>query len=1083
METMSRRSTDSIESVHSFSNTIRLSLANRHSIEFVSLSSTCKHIDEGDIVERRLNSDTIVRNSDELADVRLDLESPHSRTIAIRWWILTLSCMLMFGNFYAYDLPASLNKPLQSYLNVTDEPYQYQLNLLYSLYSLPNIIIPFFGGYLVDRFGTKRLMTFLSFLVCVGQLLFTFGVTYRNFFIMQTGRIVFGLGGESLSVAQTRITAKWFKGKELAFALGINISVSRLGTVLTDFLSPFLAFSVSIPVALWAGFMMCLISMACGIGLNAIDEYGKDELKRVSLSSYELVEKGSDDLSPLQSDDDNKNSLELGQQRLRYKNGIIENSSRETLIHAEDNERVKKSLSLIAALNLSHFPLPFWQIVLVMCLMFATVIPFNTILAALLQLKWYHGNPKKAAQIMAIPDITSAILVPFVGTLVDKYGRRSLILFTCGLSMAVVHLLLGFLPTDYLTSPIPVLMVLGFSYSLLLTFWPCIPLVVPDDYVATAFGLAISAQNLALTIFPIVVAWLVTRDISYRLTDARMVVVISTRTLFAKPPRSDYFATVLSDTPPPYDLLIAPDDADAAKHFTLIARTLFKAKKCVIIVGAGISVAAGIPDFRSADGLYNLVKSRYPSTVVKGKDLFDASLFRDPVSTSIFYSFIAELKILSDAAHLTRTHDFIKRLSTTGKLLRCYTQVLFLIFIYLIPSHFFTPPKIKNIDCLESRLNLAPPPTKSSQTPSTSKGRAPVTPLPQLVHLHGALDTLICTICKSTVAFANGHITACQSGKPPACDACATSALLRESLGKRTLATGVLRPNIVLYGEHHAEGENIAKCVSSDVRKRPDVVVVMGTSLKVDGIKVLVRDLAKSVKAARENNSSTGGIVVLFNRTRLGKEWDGVFDYQVLGDVDDCVELVEREFLKLETIGSGKKGNSGATGNLKITQFMKSVKEGSTAPQSSLKSGSGGAKSNNKIDNQENGPPIFHTIAPVKLAIKASALSDSEVSLTTVPSVSKILEILPPAAEGVTVTTPRKSHGNCNREKFLNQKGSETPSKYLQILKLEDNVEIDGNIHQCLSEAVDSRSNSAANAESPTKKCKTIAQLEKFGAC
>ncbi|KAJ3073642.1 hypothetical protein HDU99_001867, partial [Rhizoclosmatium hyalinum] len=80
------------------------------------------------------------------------------------------------------------------------------------------------------------------------------------------------------------------------------------------------------------------------------------------------------------------------------------------------------------------------------------------------------------------------------------------------------------------------------------------------------------------------------------------------------------------------------------RHFTLIAGALRRAKKVVAVAGAGISVSAGIPDFRSADGLYNLVKNKYPQSVVKGKDMFDASLFRDPTSTQIFYSFIAELK-------------------------------------------------------------------------------------------------------------------------------------------------------------------------------------------------------------------------------------------------------------------------------------------------------------------------------------------------------------------------------------------------------------------------------------------------------
>ena len=80
-------------------------------------------------------------------------------------------------------------------------------------------------------------------------------------------------------------------------------------------------------------------------------------------------------------------------------------------------------------------------------------------------------------------------------------------------------------------------------------------------------------------------------------------------------------------------------------------------------------------DFRSENGLYNLVKTRYPDVVLRGKDLFDASLFRDQASTALFYTFMAELKLLVSVAVPTPGHVWIKTLQDKGKLLRCYTQV------------------------------------------------------------------------------------------------------------------------------------------------------------------------------------------------------------------------------------------------------------------------------------------------------------------------------------------------------------------------------------------------------------------------
>jgi hypothetical protein len=73
---------------------------------------------------------------------------------------VTINCNLLFlgpyslsRNFYAYDLPAALNVPLQQYLEVSNTTYQYELNLLYSVYSIPNVVLPFFSGYLIDILG------------------------------------------------------------------------------------------------------------------------------------------------------------------------------------------------------------------------------------------------------------------------------------------------------------------------------------------------------------------------------------------------------------------------------------------------------------------------------------------------------------------------------------------------------------------------------------------------------------------------------------------------------------------------------------------------------------------------------------------------------------------------------------------------------------------------------------------------------------------------------------------------------------------------------------------------------------------
>ena len=139
-----------------------------------------------------------------------------------RWFILFLSCTLLFGNYYAYDNPAALNKPLYEYLDHDYDTYQYELNLLYSVYSLPNMFLPLIGGQMLDRFDPRKIVILFMGFVCVGQTIFSYGVQVKSFGVMVIGRILFGIGGESISVVQASITTGYFKHKELAFALGLS---------------------------------------------------------------------------------------------------------------------------------------------------------------------------------------------------------------------------------------------------------------------------------------------------------------------------------------------------------------------------------------------------------------------------------------------------------------------------------------------------------------------------------------------------------------------------------------------------------------------------------------------------------------------------------------------------------------------------------------------------------------------------------------------------------------------------------------------------------------------------------------------
>jgi len=142
---------------------------------------------------------------------------------AYRWAMLVLISLAMFGNYYVYDSISPLADVLKAQLGFSDA----NIGLLNAIYSIPNVFMVLIGGFIIDRIGTRK-ATMLFGILCFAGAVIT--VLSGALAMMAAGRLIFGLGAESLIVAVTTAIAKWFRGKELSFAFGINLTIARLGS-------------------------------------------------------------------------------------------------------------------------------------------------------------------------------------------------------------------------------------------------------------------------------------------------------------------------------------------------------------------------------------------------------------------------------------------------------------------------------------------------------------------------------------------------------------------------------------------------------------------------------------------------------------------------------------------------------------------------------------------------------------------------------------------------------------------------------------------------------------------------------------
>lgn len=368
-------------------------------------------------------------------------QHPHSEpSPAYRWTVLVFISLAMFGNYYVYDAISPLADLLKSQLKFSDS----NIGLLQGIYSLPNIIMVLIGGIIIDRIGTKKASLIFSLLCMIGA--FTTAFSGGVFTIMVVGRLIFGLGAESLIVAITTIIAKWFKGKELSLAFGLNLTIARLGSF-AALNSPTWA------KAYYDSWQIPLIITTIAAVVSVL-----------SVIFYIFMEQQARKKYPLKSE--------------------------------EKQEEIKLK-------EIFSFDTSFWYITLLCVTFYSAIFPFQTF--AIKFFIEHHGLSRGAAGFASsVITLASMIGTPLFGAFVDRKGRRASLMILGSLMIVPVYLLMVYTKIH----PIVFTSVMGVAFSLVpAAMWPSVALIVEEKRLGTAYGLMTMIQNIGLTVFNVLIGW------------------------------------------------------------------------------------------------------------------------------------------------------------------------------------------------------------------------------------------------------------------------------------------------------------------------------------------------------------------------------------------------------------------------------------------------------------------------------------------------------------------------------------------------------------------------------------------------
>src|SRR5258708_550466 len=356
-----------------------------------------------------------------------------------RWMVLIVVALAMFGNCYVYDCIAPIADLLAKQLGFSDS----NIGLLQAIYSIPNVIMVLIGGYVVDRIGTRKALLIFGTVCLLGAVVT--GLSGK-LVLMASGRLIFGLGAESLIVTVTTAVAKWFRGKELSFAFGIQLMLARFGTWLAQN-SPTWAKSA---YGNWRSPL--LISIAFG-SLCVVGAIAYWAMEVYAEKRYELGQAGATDK--------------------------------------------------VVFSDIYKFGVSYWYIVALCIVFYSAIFPFETF-----AIKFFieaHGTSRELGGfLVSILTAFTMFGTPAFGLFADKIGKRALLMMLGSLLLIPVYLIMGY---THVSLYVPMAM-MGIAFSLIpAVMWPSVAYIVDQSKLGTAYGLMTMIQNIGLAGFNLLIGW------------------------------------------------------------------------------------------------------------------------------------------------------------------------------------------------------------------------------------------------------------------------------------------------------------------------------------------------------------------------------------------------------------------------------------------------------------------------------------------------------------------------------------------------------------------------------------------------
>ena len=387
---------------------------------------------------------------------------------AMRWTVLVLIASTMFFGYMFVDVMSPIQALVENERGWTPD--------IFGTYAASEYILNVFGflilaGIILDKMGVRFTGVLSASMMFIGASIKYVGITdwfqttgmaeWLNSWwvnlpasakMASMGFMIFGCGCEMAGTTVSKAIAKWFKGKEMALAMGLEMAIARVGVFAIFSISPIIASKMGSVVAP-VGF--CTVLLLIGL---------------ITFSVFTVF--------------DRKFDRQLG------------------VTSEEHNTEEEFKFSDILQIFSSQV---FWIVALLCVLYYSAIFPFQRYGANMLQCNLDGITPEAAANIFRWFPIGAAAITPFLGNFLDRRGKGATMLIGGSLLLICCHLIFAFLLPETKSALLAysTIVLLGISFALVpAALWPSVPKIIDEKVLGSAYCLIFWVQNIGLCFVP-----------------------------------------------------------------------------------------------------------------------------------------------------------------------------------------------------------------------------------------------------------------------------------------------------------------------------------------------------------------------------------------------------------------------------------------------------------------------------------------------------------------------------------------------------------------------------------------------------